>query len=373
MSKAEMRNEINRLCNEHKSVNHIQSINNLLGDYANVVIYGAGNAGCIFKTFLDKHMPEKKVACFLDRNAAEKVTYLGCPVYLPNDERLDSAFRENSVVVISLLADDKVYQEISHSLTGLGYAKTTNHYDYNVTLLNTELNTKLILTAFDMMEDEHSRDVYYTTLKAHATADYRVPLQSEGMTQYIDVAVQFRNKYKAFVDCGAYIGDTFEELIKHHDVEYYFGFEPDVSSFKRLAEIVNKYPRVKSVLFPLGVGRKNEFLKFSTASGGGSSMHHIPYNSAERTVIQVIPLDDVLKGFDNLMIKMDVEGAEISALEGAREIITGTKPDLAVCVYHRVSDLWQIPLILKEWVPEYKFYLRNHFIGTIETILYATI
>jgi len=72
------------------------------------------------------------------------------------------------------------------------------------------------------------------------------------------------------------------------------------------------------------------------------------------------------------MIKMDIEGAEINALKGAKHIIQYTMPDLAICVYHKISDLWRIPNMLKQWVPEYKFYMRNHKERTLETVLYAT-
>ena len=89
--------------------------------------------------------------------------------------------------------------------------------------------------------------------------------------------------------------------------------------------------------------------------------------------MQVVKLDDVLKKVKPTMLKMDVEGFEIATLNGAKNLIMEHKPDLAVCVYHKVSDLWVIPLMLQKWVPEYKFYLRCHHFKTIETVLYATI
>jgi hypothetical protein len=73
------------------------------------------------------------------------------------------------------------------------------------------------------------------------------------------------------------------------------------------------------------------------------------------------------------MIKMDVEGAEIAALNGAKLTIRQTAPDLAICVYHKASDILSVPKLLKQWVPEYKLYLRNHYSYMLETVLYATI
>lgn len=104
--------------------------------------------------------------------------------------------------------------------------------------------------------------------------------------------------------------------------------------------------------------------------------HHLINRANEiksgSTVVQVMRLDDILKGYDRLMIKMDIEGAETVVLEGAKNIITNTAPDLAICVYHKDMDMWRIPLMLKEWVPEYKFYMRNHYLNAYETVLYTT-
>jgi len=71
-------------------------------------------------------------------------------------------------------------------------------------------------------------------------------------------------------------------------------------------------------------------------------------------------------------IKMDVEGAEINALWGAEHIIRTQKPKLSVCVYHKVSDFWQVPLLIKRFNQDYNFILR-HYMKTdcTETVLYA--
>ncbi|GHV47002.1 hypothetical protein FACS1894204_09750 [Synergistales bacterium] len=68
---------------------------------------------------------------------------------------------------------------------------------------------------------------------------------------------------------------------------------------------------------------------------------------------------------------MDIEGAEPGALEGAKKIIIQDKPDLAICVYHAIEHYWTIPLMLRSWVKEYKFYLRTYSFGGFETVLYA--
>jgi hypothetical protein len=71
-------------------------------------------------------------------------------------------------------------------------------------------------------------------------------------------------------------------------------------------------------------------------------------------------------------IKMDLEGMEIAALKGAQNIIKEFKPRLAVCLYHRLQDMWEIPILLKRIEPKYKFYCRKNS-PYVEFVLYASI
>ncbi len=70
---------------------------------------------------------------------------------------------------------------------------------------------------------------------------------------------------------------------------------------------------------------------------------------------------------------MDIEGAERKTIEGAENIIKKYRPELAICVYHRADDIFEIPLAIKKLVPEYKLYLRQHSDSLLDTVLYATL
>ena len=88
--------------------------------------------------------------------------------------------------------------------------------------------------------------------------------------------------------------------------------------------------------------------------------------------VECVPLDTVVSE-KVTFIKMDIEGSEMRALSGARHLITTCKPKLAICIYHKLDDLWKIPLYIHSLVPEYKFYVRHHSILYVDTVLYATI
>lgn len=71
-------------------------------------------------------------------------------------------------------------------------------------------------------------------------------------------------------------------------------------------------------------------------------------------------------------IKMDIEGAEMSALRGARATIDRFKPTLAICVYHKLIDFYEIPQFLDRLDLGYKFFLQHSTVHGDETVLFAT-
>jgi FkbM family methyltransferase len=70
-------------------------------------------------------------------------------------------------------------------------------------------------------------------------------------------------------------------------------------------------------------------------------------------------------------IKMDIEGSELRALRGAHKTIQRWRPKLAVCVYHKESDLWRITNLVREKFPFYRLVLGHHSLHEEETVLYA--
>lgn len=71
------------------------------------------------------------------------------------------------------------------------------------------------------------------------------------------------------------------------------------------------------------------------------------------------------------VIKMDIEGFEMAALEGASQIIKEFKPRLAISAYHKPEDIWKIPHKLKSQNADYKIYFGHHSPIQWESVYYA--
>lgn len=71
-------------------------------------------------------------------------------------------------------------------------------------------------------------------------------------------------------------------------------------------------------------------------------------------------------------VKLDVEGAEAHCLEGARVSIQRFQPKLAVALYHSLADFVNLPQLIDQINPDYRFHLGHFTIHEEETILFAT-
>lgn len=182
------------------------------------------------------------------------------------------------------------------------------------------------------------------------------------------------SKEATVIDGGAFIGDSVMPIcnsLKEEDI-YYYAFEPfpdNIAAIKRNKELQSVCKKL--ITYEYGISDKDETLLFQLPSNGDAEGGKFISDGScvgKEGTLEVRALDNLnleIKG--NLYIKMDIEGSELKALVGAKQMIQKYKPHLAICLYHRKNDLVEIPLYLKQLVPEYKFYLRGGF----HTILWA--
>jgi len=232
-----------------------------------------------------------------------------------------------------------------------------------------------IKTVINMLADEKSKNVLRSLIKYRQTLD-RKNLKGimDTKNQYLpqaDGVTLFPLRDEVLVDCGAYTGDTIKIFLKkvRMDIKAVVAFEPDRDSFTKLvATCKKKISEIDVKLYNCGVSDSNGKAYFYNGRGSQSR-----FSSKEKgaVFVQTMTIDSVPECENATFIKMDVEGAELAALRGAREVICNNKPKLAISIYHKPEDYWTIPMYISELNPEYTFYIRHHSYQGIETVLYA--
>lgn len=202
--------------------------------------------------------------------------------------------------------------------------------------------------------------------RIHQMTPYMFAMQEE---QYFNPSfMKFEEDGEVFVDAGCCDMGTTVKLSKHCEIKSVYAFEPDMSNYeicRTVAESVFDSGVVK--IFPKGTWSKSTVLTFDSSSDGAS---HI--SDEGDSSIEVMSIDEAINGKEKVtLIKMDVEGAELESLKGAKNTILKDKPKLAICIYHKAQDMIDLPVYIKSLVPEYKLYIRHHSNGEGETVLYA--
>lgn len=155
--------------------------------------------------------------------------------------------------------------------------------------------------------------------------------------------------------------DTYKKIV---------AFEPDPvcnEICKDNLSFFSKAKRDNVKLFHFGVSDFSGTAPFERSYHLGNS--RIVEKSEEK--IQVKKIDDISECADATFLKIHVEGAEFNALIGAEKTIAKNKPAIAVSCYHNATQLLEIPIFLKNLVPEYNLYMRHYSTGTSESVLYA--
>ena len=168
-----------------------------------------------------------------------------------------------------------------------------------------------------------------------------------------------------------------------------FGFEPDPDGINSAREFFKNYPDVTNFeLIEFGLWSDKCEMKFYTGLRESSyvksdedendRIHKKNLTTAKEVSVKMITIDQFVRD-RNLekvdFIKLDIEGAEMEALRGAKETLIKFQPRLAICAYHKVSHAWEIPLFLKSLENHgvfYNLFFGHHSLVNKEFLVYAS-
>ncbi len=219
------------------------------------------------------------------------------------------------------------------------------------------------------LADEKSRDTFQKLVHMRQYYEPADIPQYNYFDQYFPRDIIHLEKNEVFVDGGGFTGDT---LLKFRrlcpDYKKIVVFEPDQKNMIRMRKKCRNVNNLK--IIEAGMSDVDGLGNFRQDSTGMYS-HFVQEETG--LAIPLMRMDDLSECSDATFIKMDIEGAEMSALRGSAKTIKRNKPKLAICIYHSNEDMLQIAEYIHELVPEYRIFMRAHNMGIAENVLYATI
>lgn len=224
--------------------------------------------------------------------------------------------------------------------------------------------------ARSLLYDEKSKSVFDNIIRYKLTGKlcYLKATESAKEETYALLKPQ---KYKTYADIGAYNGDTIREYLEVcPSISTIYAMEADKRNFKKLCEYAQQESRAVINALNFAAGERDAAVQFSASGNRNSSVvanasfQHKTITIEERRPDSVIPYAD--------FIKYDVEGMEYEAISGSAELIKKCRPDLLVSSYHKSSDIFLLPSLVHNLMPEARLYLRRlSYIPAWDLNLYA--
>jgi FkbM family methyltransferase len=352
--------------NSHSSPNWITQLP--------LILYGAGNAGRVVANRL-AHLGAR-IETFLDERAAPGEFREGVPVYTL-EEWIKTNSAKNFNVLISIFNPYVEIVSVLESLSKLGFHKTLTMVDYINTCAESTNNwywlapssfyadkDSKLKFARGLLTDQHSRRWFDGILELRRVGDFRSLPRHSLADQYMPTDLPRWPTRLRIIDCGAFNGDSIKMFQNHqYELESVIAFEPDPGNY---AKLVRNCSGLDAICLPCGVSNETSQQNFDPGLGPSCRI-----SDQGTLTVQCVAIDDAIPNFAPNFIKMDIEGAELRALWGAEKTLRRYHPSLAISVYHRPEDLWEIPIWVASLNLNYRMDLRGHGSNGFDTVLYC--
>jgi FkbM family methyltransferase len=344
-----------------------------------LVLHGCGQMGRTLARVLAA--AGRPALGFSDNDEAKwGTTVEGLDVWSPADAI--SRHGESAAFVVSKWSPGDGYLDVEGQLRALGartvvplavffwrYPEQMMPY-YHCTLPRDVLaHRDEIVRVYDLLADDESRIQYLGQVAWRLTLDYTALTPPEKANTYFVPDIVRLSDHEVFVDCGAFDGDTVHAFLRACGGEFasVHAFEPDAASFADLsASLEGLDPAVRRRIFLRAEATGSEACTLRFEASGGTDAK---VSDAGDVEVPCVRLDDVLE--HATYIKMDIEGAEVDTLLGARRIIESDHPRLAASLYHTPEDFYRIPLLINRLDPSAELYCRAHCVDGIDFVVYA--
>lgn len=226
-----------------------------------------------------------------------------------------------------------------------------------------ERNIGEIKAAYDLLEDDESREIYTDILMYKLTGkiDYLL-LHTHDDREVYEELFDTR-KWKRTADLGAYNGDSVIFLAETApNVGEIIALEPDRKNYVKLIKNTEGLAACVEA-HNVCAWREKTTLYFNRGGNRNSSVTNIGHTPSvgdtKKVAVDADTLDNIVSDRYIDFIKYDVEGSELEALKGSERTIKSCRPDMLVSGYHRNEDIFALVLELHELLPEHKLYIRR--------------
>jgi FkbM family methyltransferase len=353
-----------------------------------IAIYGSGKIGLGFGLNVKKIRSDIEISFFI--NSFKSGNLSGIPVIKIDD--IDKYGNEIDLIIIASSEWDPIEDLLLKK--NIPFFIISNELMYNTLEISSlgsfRFNEVVLDTMYDRLNkilsyfDEEDKYLFELLMQLRLTQD------ESAVFNFLKTAKhKFAIPYLDYLDKN-FDGDVILEggvSDGRDSINFYnyfenknlklFGFEPFIEAFESSPNKEELITRGGQVL-PFALWNEDQLIRFNknlNSASTSSVVRDFDESGSEKFIeIKGCKIDSFVKENDIksvCLFKLDIEGAELEALIGAREMIAKYKPQLAISIYHKKEHLYEIPELLKELNPAYKFKLGFYTPTFIDTVLYA--
>lgn len=309
----------------------------------------------------DKTMYEHLKFLLKNHNYKKKIYILGFSSHydIPNCDVWQSWKPLDVVCIFDDISEDNIY---SFDATG---GKYINVYPLNY-IYNFDFENSIIIVGnkdYSYLIDEL---IHLSKIRREDVFIVLTETIGEKNIQYFaEPFLNFSND-EIFIDGGAY--DLQSSLSfcwwVYGMYEKVYAFEPIEEYYNLCKNIVEECDLSNIEVYNIGLSNGSRIAKYDNlGSASRESVNGL-------ISVQTNSIDNILNGNRASVIKLDIEGAEYEAIEGAKETIIKYKPILMICVYHKPNDAIRLAKLILSYNKNYKIYLRHYGYRIYETVMY---
>lgn len=215
-----------------------------------------------------------------------------------------------------------------------------------------------------LLGDERSARIFEDAVRFRLSGNYRYLLNGSDNIETLREVFGTQN-IRTVLDGGAFKGDSAADFIEALSPEKIIAVEADERTFRKLSEYaVSASEKTGCQVLPVNAALWNENTVMTYVSSASRGSGEAGRNRrAKEVAVSCRTVDDIATemaaGEPIDLIKLDVEGAEARALDGAVGVIGRDKPNLAVSLYHRTDDLMELIERAHTLLPAHRLILRR--------------
>lgn len=326
----------------------------LLKDF---VIFGA--SACINGVVALLKKKNKNI-CFLVDNDKNKVGTYFNGYEVKDVKEIKSLDKKIGIIIASAYQKEIYEQLIKMDLENIIFPYID---DLMYDVYTEAKNYKYDLSVIEKFEDNHSKEYLKSIMNFRKSLDIsEIKYFDEIKQQYIHPKINYEKIDGSILDIGAYDGDSMKTFYNNcPNVSKIYAVEPQSNNFEALKNNINKLNYSNKVIpIKYAISNIDDEKVFIDVQESLSSTAQVNTQGENENFIFTKTLDSLYKNENIDLIKMDIEGFEMNALLGAKEIIKNQTPTLILSAYHKNKDIYDFIDFIESLSKEYKLFSYHH-------------